>query len=301
MVHAALLAMPEATRPRHGSVPITEQDWPPGSDDITFHCAKKDGSGGGNAEPCYMMPGYTLWGDVYNYVKLRNVSSVPTFLSFQEPAHRSTAGIIFRTILEESAKRPWSQRNSQFYLSGNCHTPKAEYFLFAAREQHKATLDPSYFPVADANMAWYHEGNKGNGNECTEDVISDIRGNASRFFKTERWWHHLDYQFLVSEPGNRGAPRIEFVYLLLSGAVVVAKKFERVEFYYDDLVPDVHYIEFSDIDELPAIREKLLADPAWAQSIVRNAEKYVETHLTEDAVLKQVQYIIQDYLARHPE
>jgi hypothetical protein len=96
------------------------------------------------------------------------------------------------------------------------------------------------------------------------------------------------YRYIISIDGNTSAwDRVPWI--LNSNSVLLMKKSEHKCWYYDFLIPNVHYIPFDDDTDLEAI---VLSNEDRSK-IIKNANQFVKDYLAYDKHKLYMQYLLQ--------
>jgi len=217
-------------------IPVNIDDIP-SQGTIGFNCPQDQ------LATCLMLPSWVLWSDFY-----RLWPEAP------KPASSSAAELLVREIVRRARETPWL--TDKFYLAGICHKTKIPVFEYARRNASLVAADIYLGPP----HRWA---------DCTDSRTRTRFAPLTSPNKVE-WWRHLRFKFALYVPGNGGAPRLELLYLLASGRVVVMltpTTNQRVEFYFPMLVPGVHYITVESLDELPTVQQRFRDDPASYERI----------------------------------
>lgn len=166
------------------------------------------------------------------------------------------------TLLKRSEEEP--KYNTLFWI-GNTKTHPTRKTLCALSEQ-----DPR---IEAYGMDWKY---------------NDGRAIPSRFISLE---DHTEYKYLIDVQGRGYSGRTKV--LMFSGRPLFIADRRWKEFWYQDLVPFVHYIPVK--EDLSDLIEKLdwaEANPESAKAIAINAQNYAKAHLTRKAALKKYTEII---------
>ncbi len=103
--------------------------------------------------------------------------------------------------------------------------------------------------------------------------------------------HHLLYKFQLSIDGHT-APWERPVWQLYSNAIMVKQKSPLIQWYYNAIAPDQHYIEYSgDPSELEPLFKKYT--DAQLQQMSNNARDFVENNLNADDMVAYVILVLQ--------
>ncbi len=103
--------------------------------------------------------------------------------------------------------------------------------------------------------------------------------------------HHLLYKFQLSIDGHT-APWERPVWQLYSNALMVKQKSSLIQWYYNAIAPEHHYIEYSgDPSELEDIAKKYSDEQL--QQMSNNARDFVEHNLSADDMVAYVILVLQ--------
>lgn len=100
--------------------------------------------------------------------------------------------------------------------------------------------------------------------------------------------HQRHYKYLISVDGNTSAwDRVPWI--LNSNSVLLMKKSDHKCWYYEFLLPNVHYIPFDDDTDLEAI----VASDEDRSEMIRNANQFVQDYLVYDRHKLYMQYFLK--------
>lgn len=134
----------------------------------------------------------------------------------------------------------------------------------------------------------------------TRDVLVNSLG---RFVETDGIFSFSDYissyssyQGLIDIDGATWSAR--FYQLLAQGAVIFKQQSEYKEWWYDLLIPNVHYIPLAHdmLDTIVKV-ETILSNENRAQEIAMNAVRFAATYLRTDAFIHYAQMFFRAYSA----
>lgn len=100
----------------------------------------------------------------------------------------------------------------------------------------------------------------------------------------------MKYKYLIDIGGNGWSGRLKFLLFSKRPLLIVDRKY--IEFFYNDLVPYVHYIPVKmDLSDLLEQVEWMKKNNEKSLEIAKNAFEFAMTHLTEDKLLDRVHYV----------
>jgi hypothetical protein len=98
----------------------------------------------------------------------------------------------------------------------------------------------------------------------------------------------LQYKYLISVDGNTAAwDRVPWI--LNSNSILLLKASNHKCWYYDFLIPYVHYIPFNNDEEI----ETIIASTEDRSHIVQNANQFVQDYLKHDRHKLYMQYLLE--------
>ena len=107
----------------------------------------------------------------------------------------------------------------------------------------------------------------------------------------------LKYRYIIVNDGNM-APSSRLSIFLQSGSLLLKQETPAIEWYYDDLLPYVHYVplsyNFGDIEQ--KVRWAQFHDKK-ARAIAKRSKAYVERYLTHDNIFCYMYRLLKRYAA----
>jgi len=125
--------------------------------------------------------------------------------------------------------------------------------------------------------------------EVEEEIRRLDLGGAIR-----EWSEQFDHKFIISMDGN-GATCSRVAIALRSNSVLMKYESERVLFYFNSLIPWLHYIPVSHDQEVEKIIQLEKIAPGEFESIAENGKKFAVTHLNQEVI----ESFTFDLLKRH--
>ena len=97
------------------------------------------------------------------------------------------------------------------------------------------------------------------------------------------WESQLDNKFLISVDGN-GATWSRVVKALISNSVLLKYDSPRTQFYYDSLVPWLHYIPITTDQDVEKIVQSEIDDPGKYEYIAEASSKFATSYLNKEVI-----------------
>jgi len=118
----------------------------------------------------------------------------------------------------------------------------------------------------------------------TEDQqIIDYISNLGILIDRVSWESQINYKFLISVDGN-GATWSRIVNALCSNSVLLKYDSPRTQFYYDSLVPWLHYIPISSDQEIEKIVQSEIDYPGKYEYIAEASSKFATSYLNKEVI-----------------
>lgn len=202
--------------------------------------------------------------------RFRHVTG-PDWTSFKyPPAHVTDFTFFTYFLLESSQKTP---KYNKVGWNGGIHSPVAgrpEYYTRPLLLEYTANYSHLF---------------------CFQDINSDSKG------RVELSDLIADYAYLLDIGGNGYSGRLK--YLMWSNRPILYVDREYVEYFNEHLKPYVHYIPVKqDLTDLVSQTEWMMKNPEKASEIAANALDFAVEHLTHDAFIDRVGYVV-NYLLDH--
>jgi hypothetical protein len=105
---------------------------------------------------------------------------------------------------------------------------------------------------------------------------------------------HLRYKYLISIDGARCAWE-RFIWHLHSNSLVFKNESAQKQWFYNGILPYVHYIPVKDEQSLLAAIGWAKMHPIEVQSIIQNASTFVEENLSLEDMYHYFMVLIQEY------
>ncbi|MFZ0616819.1 MAG: glycosyl transferase family 90 [Chthoniobacterales bacterium] len=131
---------------------------------------------------------------------------------------------------------------------------------------------------------------------CQEDGAETVEYIKSLGICDEFWsWEkQLDYKFIISMDGN-GAAWGRMVKSLHSNSVLMKYESQRVQFYYDSLVPWLHYIPIARDADVVDIVKKELEEPGRYEYIAKAGSEFAKEYLRKEVVDSYMIHLLKSF------
>jgi hypothetical protein len=97
------------------------------------------------------------------------------------------------------------------------------------------------------------------------------------------WESQLDNKFLISVDGN-GATWSRVVKALISNSVLLKYDSPRVQFYYDSLIENLHYIKIKDDSQVEQVVQNETSEPGRYHYIASESSEFARKNLNQETI-----------------
>jgi len=163
-------------------------------------------------------------------------------------------------IIEAGKATPWSAKRDLAFFRGSRTSGERDALVLLSRT-HPDLVDAKY----TKNQSW-----RSNKDTLGDEPASEVGLED-----------HCGYKYLFNYRGV--AASFRFKHLFLCGSTVLHVGSEWKEFFYDALIPWVHYVPITDKgnnhDDLKEVLGFLRTHPEVSRNIAQNGQEFIEKHL----------------------
>jgi len=215
-------------------------------------------------------------------VRLGRVMLIPDFEAMQN--HSS----LFKKMDAEAKKTPWEQKKEEFFWRGSStgygNSPIKENNmdeLPRARLVRYSQLNPD---LIDAGFTQY-----------VQFKSVEVQQKFANKYPLVKWISpesSLSYRYLIDIDGN-SSNYTRMAWSLYSGSVLVKYKSDQLQWYYEELKADEHYIAIDDLSELASLTQRY--PDAKLKQISMNAKIFAKKVFSKDAMKLYVEKLLQSH------
>ena len=226
---------------------INVRDWPQAVDGVAgtpvLSFSKRS-----EAETDIMFPAWAFWdGGPW----------LPTIPTWQWPTMR-------RELTETALATPWESKEPVVFFRGSRTSPARDPFVLKghARRGHRAPPGAARWNVRYVK----------NQSQKSNDIVTEQLGLD--FSEPAPMPEHCRYKYLLNFDGQ--AASFRYKTLFLCGSLVLSVDLQWEEFWYEYLIPWVHYVPLAaDGSDGDAVLDFLEAHPEEAKAIAENGRQFV--------------------------
>jgi hypothetical protein len=116
---------------------------------------------------------------------------------------------------------------------------------------------------------------------CKEE--EDYIKNLGVFSQRQSWDSQTKNKFLISMDGN-GATWSRMIKILYSNSVLLKYVSPRIQFYYNSLIPSVHYITIQDDKDVIQVVQDEVFEPGKYQHVADASADFARKHLCKNSI-----------------
>lgn len=184
--------------------------------------------------------------------------------------------VMSKAMAESGRTWPWNRKRDAAFFRGS-RTSEERDALIKLSRRFPQLVDAKF----TKNQAWKSKADTLGAEPAEEIRLED----------------HCQYKYLFNFRGI--AASFRFKHLFLCQSTVLHVGAEWSEFFYDQLVPWVHYVPLTDLqnneNDIRDLLEFLIAFPDVAQTIARNGRLFVESHLRIKDVQRYWEKLLKNY------
>jgi len=196
------------------------------------------------------------------------------------------------SMLDARAKYPWKSKRPQLFWRGS--TTGGKYGLSSWRSLPRSRLISTCSTLNETcDVGFYHYTQM--PDQEREEVIKQIEAAFGTLKKSMPIMDQMQYKFLASLDGNGPCSgRIEK--FLFGNSVIFKTESDRIEFYYEGLRPDKHYIPIkSDLTDLPEKLSFALQNDEKMESIASSMFHFAAKNLNYHSIACHMHNLFEEY------
>lgn len=220
----------------------------------------------------------------FNFCRLKNNNK-----QFLLPNHRFTNDDI---IIDEHEIQ-YNNFNEQKSYIFDIKKYKKKNKIFTSCIPHRSKIE--YFSYALKNTdicdGYCYTGSCHKLVNLSNDMYVKLKEKDMAGEKYSHWIEHLDYKYLLYNDGNTLSDRLRL--LLASNSVIIKSSGSPYEEYYSYILKNnINYVEYSNINEIRNIYNKLEDNPKLYNEIIENNKIFINKYLDYEEILLYTYNII---------
>ncbi len=234
---------------------------------------------------------------------------VPAFIMFQDKNSKAEMnkfifpdgyflkkswGDLFAKIKESRSKYKWEEKVNKLFWRGGATGGYYKISNFSKLDRIKLLIFSKTYPsITDAKFTdYFSQVTKDEEGKKIKEVIELLDGYQKEKVTEE---DHLKYKYLVSVDGN-AATGTRVPWIMLSNSVLVKQESNKIQWYYSALKPGFHYVPIkNDLTDIITQYRWLEENQPEIQSIINNANRFVENNLTSEDIESHAVILLNAY------
>jgi len=216
-----------------------------------------------------------------NVLDPKKLILIPDFEALQ---HSET---VLKSVREGIKKYPWEKKKAlAFWRGASTGTVfTVDTFLQLPRSELVA-LSLSFPQLIDARLTLPVT-------QCDDPAKVEL-DFADYFGKHRSIKKHLEYKYQILIDGNTCAFARAY-WQLFSNSVIFKQQSPNIQWYYRALIPNVHYIPFNTIAELPSKLDWAKKHDKEAEKITKKAQKFANENLKKSDVYYYLYLLLREF------
>lgn len=216
----------------------------------------------------------------------RNINNNSQFLL---PNHRFTND----DIVIDKNKQPYKNFNEQKKYIFNINKDNKINKIFTSCIPHRSKTEYFSYAINNSDICdgYCYTGSGHKLCNLPYDMYLELKNRGMAGEEYSYWINHLDYKYVLYNDGNTLSDRLRL--LLTTNSVIIKKSNSPYEEFYSYILDNnKNYIEYSNINEIRNIYNKLENNSELYNQIIKNNRDFIHKYLDYDEILLYTYKII---------